>query len=135
MEIKRYTEIDYPALIKLLRDQGEDWAEYWGEGRAKYENALKTSTVYLAVKDNGELAGYVRCRDDDGFGVYIYDLLVKPSCRGAALGKLLMEKVCSENPDTTVYVMSDVDLYYQKLGYHKEGSIFIVKPKTDKSIE
>ena len=59
---------------------------------------------------------------------YIYDLLVKPSCRGAGLGRLLMEKVCSENSESTVYVMSDVDIYYQKLGYHKEGSIFIVTP-------
>ena len=128
MDIKKYTETDYPALLKLLTEQGEDWKEYWGASREKYEKALSFSTVYLLCEDNGELSGYIRCRDDDGFGVYIYDLLVKPSCRGAGLGRLLMEKVCEDNPDSTVYVMSDVDPYYNKLGYKKAGSIFIVTP-------
>jgi hypothetical protein len=46
-------------------------------------------------------------------GVYIFDLLVKKSYRG--------------QQNQPVYVMSDVDPYYEKLGYRREGSIFEVK--------
>lgn len=38
-----------------------------------------------------------------------------------------MERVCQDFPDQPVYVMSDVDSYYEKLGYIREGSIFRVK--------
>ena len=71
MEIKKYTEIDYPALLQLLRNQGEDWKEYWGDSRDNYKKALASSAVYLAIDENGEIIGYARCRDDDGFGVYL----------------------------------------------------------------
>ena len=40
-----------------------------------------------------------------------------------------MERVCQDFPDQPVYVMRDVDPYYEKLGYHKAGSIFEVKAK------
>jgi GNAT superfamily N-acetyltransferase len=54
-------------------------------------------------------------------------LLVRKSYRGRNIGKILMERVCRDFPGQTVYVMSDVDLYYEKLGYRREGSIFEVK--------
>jgi hypothetical protein len=40
---------------------------------------------------------------------------------------MLMETVCEDFSDQLVYVMSDVDTYYEKLGYQREGSIFEVK--------
>jgi GNAT superfamily N-acetyltransferase len=64
--------------------------------------------------------------------VYIYDLLVDKLYRGKSYGKLLMEQVCKDNPNSTVYVMSDVDEYYAgKLGYKREGSILIVAPSPE----
>ncbi|MGI6659235.1 MAG: GNAT family N-acetyltransferase [Dethiobacteraceae bacterium] len=71
----------------------------------------------------------MRCREDDGFGVYIYDLLVRKTHRGRQIGKSLIEWVCQNFQDQPVYVMSDVDRYYEKLGYRREGSIFEVKAK------
>jgi predicted N-acetyltransferase YhbS len=58
---------------------------------------------------------------------YVYDLLVRKSYRGNQIGKNLMERMCQGFPNQPVYVMSDVDPYYEKLGYRKEGSIFEVK--------
>ena len=49
-----------------------------------------------------------------------------------AIGKKLMERTSSEFPNTDVYVLSDVDPYYTKLGYQKEGSIFKVKASISK---
>lgn len=37
-----------------------------------------------------------------------------------------MECICSDYPEHIVYVMSDVDGYYEKLGYKKEGSVYEV---------
>lgn len=124
MVIKRYTKADEKPLFDLLIDEGEDWSDYHDkEGRTKYLKALEKSVTYMAY-DEEVLCGYVRCKEDDGFGVYVYDLLVKKTNRGNNLGKMLMERVYYDFPDQTVYVMSDVDIYYTKLGYKKIGSIF-----------
>ena len=68
------------------------------------------------------MCGYARCREDDGFGVNIYDLLVRKTHRGKQIGKTLMERVFKDFPNQAIYVMSDVDPYYEKLGYRREGS-------------
>lgn len=125
--IRLYEEKDEDALFALMEREGEEWKAYWqGAGRAKYQGALAGSITYV-VLEAGELCGYARCRDDAGYGIYVYDLLVDARCRGRAYGRLLMEQVCRDFPDDMVYVMSDVDPYYQKLGYEKEGTVFRVK--------
>lgn len=126
MEIKRYSKSEERALFDLLVAEGDDWNDYHGEnGRDKYKKALESSITYIAA-DNSIICGYVRCRDDDGFGIYIYDLLVRKSYRGRDIGKSLMQQVCTDFQDQVVYVMSDVDKYYKKLGFEREGSIFKV---------
>lgn len=111
----------------MMRDEGEDWACYYGE-TDKYRRALRHSRVYVAYEGD-ILCGYVRCRDDDGLCVFVYDLLVRRAFRGRAIGRLLMERVCADFPGVTVYVLSGVDGYYEKLGYSREGSIFKVDIK------
>lgn len=127
MIIKRYSNTDKSQLFDMLREEGDDWSCYHGEkGYAKYLKALESSITYVAYDDN-ILCGYARCREDDGFGVYVCDLLVRKPYRGNQFGKLLLEQVCKDFSEQTVYVMSDVDPYYEKLGYRREGSIFEVK--------
>ena len=127
MEIKKYSKAYESLLFDLLVDEGEEWSACHGPaGRAKYIKALESSITYIACDDN-LVCGYARCREDDGFGVYIYDLLVRKSYRGKQIGKSLMERECQNFPDQPVYVMSDIDPYYEKLGYRREGSIFEVK--------
>jgi len=125
--IKRYTHEDEDRLFALIEQEGDEWKEYWhGTGRAKYQKALAGSIAYL-IFENETLCGYARCRDDDGYGVYVHDLLVGQKHRGKEYGRLLMERACKDFPDNTVYVMSDVDPYYEKLGYEKAGTIFICR--------
>lgn len=126
--LRRYTPDDERRLFSLIEQEGDEWKDYWGEsGREKYKRALSTSITYL-ILENEKLCGYARCRDDDGYGVYIYDLLVDSAFRGREYGRMLMEQVCKDFPGEPVYVMSDVNPYYEKLGYAIEGSIFIVSP-------
>ncbi|MCL2563436.1 MAG: GNAT family N-acetyltransferase [Oscillospiraceae bacterium] len=82
----------------------------------------------MAVQD-GRLCGFARCRNDDGFGLYVYDLLVRKAERGQNLGRALMDAAADAFPDETVYVMSDVDPYYEKQSFIREGSIFIVRDR------
>lgn len=127
MIIKRFSIEDEKPLFDMLKEEGDDWSDYYGEkGYAKYLKALESSVTYL-IYNECELCGYARCHKDDGFGIYVYDLLVKKTHRGKQYGKMLMEQACKDFPDQTVYVMSDVDAYYEKLGFRKEGSIFEVK--------
>ena len=127
MEIKKYSKANESLLFELLIDEGDEWSDYHGSaGRDRYIKALESSITYIAC-DEALVCGYARCREDDGFGVYVYDLLVRKSYRGKQIGKILMERVCHDFPDQPVYVMSDVDPYYEKLGYRREGSIFEVK--------
>ena len=126
MHIKPYNEADdADALFALMRSE-EEWAEYSAGDEAvrKYKNALRNSIVFVAY-DDGMICGFVRAKDDDGFGVYILDLLVHKTKRGNGYGRLLMERV-KQDFITPVYVMSDVDGYYLKQNYTKHGSIFTV---------
>ncbi|PKM57527.1 MAG: GNAT family N-acetyltransferase [Firmicutes bacterium HGW-Firmicutes-3] len=127
MDIKRYCKEDEQQLFDMIKEEGEEWIDYYSdEGFKKYIIALASSITYVAyVKD--VLCGYARCRDDDGFGIYVYDLLVKKKYRGKSIGKFLIEQACIDFSNQPVYVMSDVDPYYEKLGYKREGSIFEVK--------
>jgi len=128
--IRRYTPADSDALFALIEREGKEW-EYWqGENRAKYKKALESCTVYLAFEDE-TLCGYARCRDDDGFGVYVLDLLVDKAYRGKDYGRLLMEQAYRDYPNDTVYVTGDVYPYYEKLEYEVEGKIYKVKLKAD----
>lgn len=128
--IRRYELKDEDELFALLEREGGKWSEYWcNEGREKYTNALRNSVSYLLFLNN-QLCGFLRCHDDDGFGVYVYDLLVDRVHRGNEYGRLLMEQVCRDFYTTKVYVMGDNYTYYEKMGYEAAGMIYAVKKKT-----
>ena len=127
MFIKKYSPSDESKLFSMIEEEGNDWIDYHGKtGRIKYLKALQSSITYVIYEEE-VICGYIRCREDDGFGVYVYDLLVKKSYRGKHYGKILMEKIYDDFPNQPVYVMSGVDPYYKKLGYRIEGTIFEVK--------
>ncbi len=128
MEIRLYTQSDETKLFELLSE--EEWTDYCTDSFG-YKKALLASLTYVAYEDD-VLCGYVRGRNDDGFGIYVYDLLVKKACRGRSLGRMLLEKVCTDHPQDTVYVMSDVDGYYEKQGYRRVGSVFEVSNPDEK---
>jgi GNAT superfamily N-acetyltransferase len=127
-EIRRYTDTDEEPLFAMIEKEGDEWRDYWlGEGREKYCRAMGNSVGYL-VFEGETLCGYLRCKDDDGFGVYVHDLLVDKDYRGKEYGRLLMERVCGDFPGSAVYVMGDIPGYYEgKLGYKVEGWIYVVE--------
>ena len=127
MYIRVYNKYeDEDKLMKIIEDEGEDWACYSASSVSdKYRSALQDSITYVAYEEE-VLCGYSRSIDDCGFYIYVCDLLVVPAYRGQKIGRKLMECIYEDYPDHTVYVMSDVDEYYIKQGYKREGSIFEV---------
>ncbi len=128
MQIRKYNRLtDESKLMKMIEDE-EGW-DYTSETLAeKYKAALQTSITYVAFQDD-EICGYSRSLDDFGEYIYVCDLLVKPAYRGKEIGRKLMECIYSDYRDQVVYVMSDVDGYYNKIGYKRIGSIFEVPRK------
>lgn len=124
IEIKKYDHSnDYHNLLKIIKSESEEWKGYFN---SKYQEVLKQSITYVAFADN-ELCGYSRSINDFGLYVWVIDLLVDNRHRGYSIGKKLMECLLTDYPNQDVFVMSDVDEYYKKLGYRKEGSIFKIE--------
>ena len=105
-----------------MKTEGEEWKDYFKEN---YREVLKQSITYIATS-NQVICGFSRTINDDGLYLWVIDLLVDKSYRGNGIGRKLMESLALDYPDLDAYVMSDVDEYYEKLGYKKEGSIYKV---------
>jgi ribosomal protein S18 acetylase RimI-like enzyme len=126
IKIQRYTEDEACYVFDLIESEGEDWIEYALTKKDEYKRALSQSITYVMM-DQKLCIGYIRCKEDDGFGVYVYDLLVRQGYRGHHYGKKMIEYVKSLYPKQDFYIMSDIDPYYMKQGYTRVGSIFQVK--------
>lgn len=127
MKIHKYDrDRDEDKLMQMIAAEGEEWLCYTApENAGRYRTALAQSVTYVAYE--GEvLCGYSRSLDDCGFYIYVCDLLVMPAHRGKHIGRRLTQCLYDEFPDHIVYVMSDVDEYYQKQGYMREGTVFEV---------
>jgi len=123
IEIKTYEPANhYQQLKALIASEGAEWADYLNDS---YKAALATSVTYVAIAD-GILCGYSRSIKDHQLYLWVIDLLVHKDYRGHHLGSGLLEVLLQAYPDYEVYVMSDADGYYDKLGYKQEGSIYRV---------
>jgi len=125
MYVRKYNKhSDETGLMEMiLHEDGWDYAD--GAMSDKYKKALEDSITYVAFHEE-TLCGYSRSIDDYGLYIYVCDLLVKPAFRGKDAGRQLMECISKDYPDREVFVMSDVDGYYEKIGYERIGSVFKV---------
>lgn len=123
IEIRPYKPpMDYDKLLSVIKSEGEEWEEYLDP---RYQAVLEKSITYVALV-NDEVCGFSRSIDDFGVNILLIDLLVQKAYRGHAIGKKLMERLSTDFPGQPVFVLSDVDEYYKKLGYEREGSVFRV---------
>ena len=100
-----------------------DWSSFVSEDAIDtFKKALLGSDTYIC-ESQGKICGYLRALVD-GFGIYVSELYVAPRYRGNGYGKKLLGKVKQAHPNQNVYVLSDEDLYYEKLGCNRIGSVF-----------
>ncbi|MBC1444828.1 MULTISPECIES: GNAT family N-acetyltransferase [Listeria] len=81
MKIREYEKSDIGELFNLMNKEDEEWQFAHEKNRKKYMCAIENSSAYVS-EHAGTLIGYIRCKNDDGFGIYILDLLVDKQFRG-----------------------------------------------------
>ena len=120
--ILKYQKEHELELIALLEKE-PDWSSFVSaQAVDTFKEALLESETFLC-ENEGSICGYLRALVD-GFGIYISELYVAPQYRGNGYGSELLAKVKQEHPNQDVYVLSDEDVYYEKLGYQRVGSVF-----------
>jgi ribosomal protein S18 acetylase RimI-like enzyme len=120
--ILRYQKEYELDLISLLEKE-PDWSLFLNDDVIDtFKGALIESETFLC-QSKGNVCGYLRSLVD-GFGIYVSELYVAPQYRGHGFGSELLAKVKEEHPRQDVYVLSDEDAYYEKLGYQRVGSVF-----------
>ena len=122
INISKYKKAHEVELISLLKEEA-DW-DYFTNNDAigNFRKSLSNS-ISLVCYFDGFLCGYVRAIDDP-FGIYVSELYVSPSFRNKGCGRELLNSLKSRYSEREMYVFSDEDEYYEKLGLTKVGSIF-----------
>jgi len=87
-----------PAQVDdLLRLYGNEW---WSARRTRpdVERMLAASDLLFAVVETGSdsLVAFARVLTDRTYLALVLDVIVAPKHRGAGLGRLLVESICSE---------------------------------------
>ena len=118
----KYDKAYESELIALLKKE-PDWDSFTDAGAIEvFKSTLLSSQTYIC-KSQSEVCGYLRALVD-GFGIYVSELYVAPAFRNNGYGKELLKALKQDHPDQAVYVLSDEDLYYEKLGCKRVGSVF-----------
>lgn len=127
MEIAPYTAADeHELLVALKRDR--DWDCFTSDDAIDHYRARLRNGVTYVGRHEGEFCGYLRALLDEGLALYVSELYVVPAWRGRALGRTLLARTTADFPRLTVYILSDEDAYYEKLGYRRIGSVFQMQP-------
>jgi GNAT superfamily N-acetyltransferase len=128
MEICRYGPEHADAVFGAIAADAA-WVTFTRlEARDRYRQRLADSVTYVC-HDRGGFAGFLRALHDDGFAVYVSELYVVPSARGRGIGRALIARLTADYGHLAIYVLSDEDAYYEKLGYRRVGSVFEI-PRT-----
>ena len=123
MRILKYNRQHEEALLSAI-SQDSDWDMFTNsQAITHYKRRLLESISYVCVED-GNFYGFVRALQDDNFAIYVSELFVAPEYRGRKIGKLLLQHIQKNSANLTVYILSDEDGYYEKMGYKAVGSIY-----------
>lgn len=122
INIFRYDQKYESELIALLKRES-DWNSFThAEKIGLFKNALLNSQTYIC-KSQENVCGYLRALMDD-FGIYVSELYVAPAFRNNGYGREMLKSLKQDHPDQIIYILSDEDLYYEKLGCKRVGSVF-----------
>ncbi len=120
--VVRYGTAHEQALLALLGAE-PDWDTFTSEpALQRFRRALAESDTWVCV-DNAAPCGYVRAIVD-AFGVYVSELYLSPAHRGRGYGRAMLARIRAQHPDANVYVLSDEDAYYDRLGCRRIGSVY-----------
>lgn len=124
--ISRYTQSHTNDIISAIGGD-PNWQIFTGSesSRSNYIMLLKQSVTYVCYLEDC-FCGYIRAILDAGLAIYISELFVRPEYRNRKIAQKLIEEVKANNSSITIYALSDEDLFYEKKGYKRVGSVFEV---------
>lgn len=123
MQISKYDPTHEDDILSAISED-PNWDMFANDVAIDvYRNSLKNGITYVCYNNN-DFCGYVRALLDNGFAVYVSELYVIPKWRNHNIGQSLLNQVKLDFSNLTVYALSDEDVYYEKKGYKKIGSVF-----------
>lgn len=130
---KTHTLADHHVaqLMALYRN------EWWTHERTvdDVRRMLAHSDVIVGFEeaDSGDLAAFARVLTDFTYKALIFDVIVRPDCRGAGLGKALMDEICRDARLASVkhfelYCTPELKPFYEQWGFTADlGDISLMR--------
>ncbi len=105
---------------------------FWAQDRSLegLSIAIANSNPVISVWDGEQLIGFARATSDGIYRASIWDVVIHPACRGAGLGRKLVETVLSHprmNRVERVYLMTThQQSFYERIGFERNSSTTMV---------
>ncbi|WP_085833182.1 GNAT family N-acetyltransferase [Clostridium merdae] len=85
----------------------------------KFQIAFKNSFAVVFLRDGQRLIGCGRALSDAAFQSALYDIALLPEYQGNGLGKLLLEEISKQLPESNVilYASPGKEAFYERFGF------------------
>jgi predicted N-acetyltransferase YhbS len=118
ISIRAWTEIDFPAIQRLSRD------EEWTTPEARPEETLavwRASWPALVAVEHDSVIGFVRALTDGAITLYVAELLVALAWRRRGVGCALLDTCHLLYPHTRIDLLSteSAERFYEAIGFRR----------------
>lgn len=122
--ISEYNPINGEDILSAISED-PNWKIFANDEKKKenYKTRLAQSPTWVCYHGD-ELCGYLRAVLDEGIAIYISELYVKKKYRNNKIAQQLIQNIKEKYNDILVYTLSDEDIFYEKKGLIRTGSIF-----------
>ncbi|EJO18086.1 acetyltransferase (GNAT) domain protein [Streptococcus sp. AS14] len=120
MIIRPASTKDCQAIYGLY--QTEKWMSFTEE---KVTSLFSTNlSHYVVVEENQKILGFARYLTDEVMTTFLAEIIIDKSYRGKGLGRQLIEEIHKKYPLTRIELISEVDGFYQTVGFKPVGTGF-----------
>ena len=120
MIIRPASTNDFQAIYALY--QTEKWMSFTEE---KVTSLFSTKlSHYVVVEENQKILGFARYLTDEVMTTFLAEIIIDKSYRGKGLGQQLIEEIHKKYPLTRIELISEVDGFYQTVGFKPVGTGF-----------
>jgi ribosomal protein S18 acetylase RimI-like enzyme len=117
IKIREINENDYDNIISACVKN--NWNTF-NRRRQDFIKSLEKSTVIVAY-DGDNFAGFARFMSDGYITTFICELLVAETYRKKGVGRMIVNHISERFPKTRIDLISEADLFYEKIGLCKLG--------------
>lgn len=120
MIIRPASTKDCQAIYALY--QNEKWISFTEE---KVTSLFSTNlSHYLVVEENQKILGFARYLTDEVMTTFLAEIIIDNAYRRKGLGQQLIEEIHKKYPLTRIELISEVDGFYQTVGFKPVGTGF-----------